>query len=270
VSWTAAANNGASITGYSVAVLAGSTTVQTIKAAGNATSVSIGGLTNGTAYTVVVTATNIVGSTASKATKAFTPATTPGTPTGVTVARTLKSGAPTAGALTVTWTAPASGGSAITGYSVVCKNGDVVAKTVAVKVVTTAAVTGLTNGTSYVCSVAAINAKGTGTAAECAAIRPGALPGSPASVTGVAGSLKVTLTIGAPTADGGSAVTKYLVTVIDKNKATVGSVIEVLPANIGSVEVSGLSAKSAYTFSVVAQTALGNSVAKVSAKVTTL
>ena len=69
------------------------------------------GLTNGTAYTFTVAATNTAGTgTASTASNAVTPATVPGQPLDVTA---------TAGnaSASVTWTAPASdGGSPVTGY----------------------------------------------------------------------------------------------------------------------------------------------------------
>src|SRR5439155_25268256 len=80
------------------------------------TSATLSGLTNGTAYTFTVVATNAVGnsapSVASNSVTPVAPATVPGTPTAVSA---------TAGnaSATVSWTAPPSdGGSAITSYTV--------------------------------------------------------------------------------------------------------------------------------------------------------
>ena len=76
------------------------------------------GLTNGTAYTFTVTATNIVGdSVASTASVAVTPRTVPGAPTSVSA----KVGD---GAAMVSWSAPESdGGDAITAYTVTASTG---------------------------------------------------------------------------------------------------------------------------------------------------
>ena len=80
VSWTAPANTGGSlITGYTVTSSGG----QTATVSGTGTSVTVTGLTNGTAYTFTVTATNVSGtSAASDSSTAVTPTITPAiTPT---------------------------------------------------------------------------------------------------------------------------------------------------------------------------------------------
>ena len=80
---------------------------------------------------------------------------------------------------------------------------------------TTFTVTGLTNGTAYTFTVAAINAVGTGAdSAACAAITPPARPRParrPASA-GTAGDASVALSWTAPASNGGSAITGYRVT----------------------------------------------------------
>jgi hypothetical protein len=75
VSWTAPNANGSSITGYTVTPYVGSTAQTSVQVSnGSATSAAVTGLTNGTAYTFTVTATNGVGtSPASTASSAVTP-----------------------------------------------------------------------------------------------------------------------------------------------------------------------------------------------------
>ena len=90
--------------------------------------------------------------------EASIPTTVPGAPT---------IGTATAGnaSATVTWSAPASnGGSPITGYSITPYIGATAQTAVTVGNVLTYDVTGLTNGTTYTFTVAAINAVGTGAA----------------------------------------------------------------------------------------------------------
>ncbi|MGM7776629.1 fibronectin type III domain-containing protein [Arthrobacter sp. KNU-44] len=90
VSWTAPANGGSAITSYTLTPHAGATTLAPVTVTGNppATSTTVTGLANGTAYTFTVTATNAIGtSPASTASAPVTPtagATAPAAPTGVT------------------------------------------------------------------------------------------------------------------------------------------------------------------------------------------
>ncbi|WP_231497246.1 fibronectin type III domain-containing protein [Arthrobacter sp. MA-N2] len=94
-----------------------------------------------------------------------TTATAPSAPTGVTA---------TAGnaSASVSWTAPANGGSAITSYAVTAHAGATTLAPVTVSgnpPATTATVTGLTNGTAYTFTVTATNAIGTSTASVASA-----------------------------------------------------------------------------------------------------
>src|SRR5439155_255555 len=119
-----------------------------------ATSATLAGLTNGTAYTFTVVATNAVGNSASSlASNSVTPvapATVPGAPTAVTA----KAGNASA---TVSWTAPLSnGGSAITSYTVTSSPAGATATAAA----TAATLAGPATGTAYTFTVIATNAIG--------------------------------------------------------------------------------------------------------------
>src|SRR5438270_256153 len=176
LTWTAPASDGGSpITSYTVTAAPGglSTTV-----AAPATSATIQGLSNGTAYTLTVTAANVAGSgPASAASNSVTPVaplSVPGAPTAVTA---------TAGdgQATVTWTAPASdGGSPITSYTVTPSPSGTAISVVAPA--TSATVPGLTNSLTYTFTVTATNAVGTSAASATSnAVTPGpaTLPVSP-------------------------------------------------------------------------------------------
>ena len=163
VSWTAPNNGNSPITSYSVTPSTGTTTLPPTVVTGSppAPNATISGLTDGVTYTFTVTATNAVGTgPASAASNAVTPTapTAPAAPAGVTA---------TAGntAATVAWTAPATGGSPITSYTVTPFLGGNAQATTTVTgspPATSTAVTGLTNGSSYTFTVTAANAVGTG------------------------------------------------------------------------------------------------------------
>ena len=173
VNWTASPTGVA--TGFSVKVLSGGVQVGALRsAAAGATQLVVTGLSNGTAYTFQVSATNAEG------TSPFSAASNSVTPTAPVVI--VVPGAPTIGTpvaqsaqARVNWTAPtANGGSPITGYSVRAFSGTTLVRTQAVTGnVQTAIVTGLTNGTAYTFDVRAVNTAGTGSAsARSVAVTP--------------------------------------------------------------------------------------------------
>jgi len=86
VTWTPAAPNGSTITGYAVqAQVAPSGAITTVNVAGTATSATISGLSNCTAYNLMVTATSGGGSTDSDPVLNVTPRQAPDVPTGPTL-----------------------------------------------------------------------------------------------------------------------------------------------------------------------------------------
>ncbi len=157
VTWDAPANDGGTpVTGYRVTPSGpGSVPAPTDT---TARAVSITGLTNGLSYTFAVTATNATGLPGPAATSAaVTPGTVPGPPTAVTAT-------PGDHTVTLTWSPPAdSGGSPIIFYTVTARlDGVVVAAVKVAAPVTTATVTGLTNGVPHAFSVTATNSADAG------------------------------------------------------------------------------------------------------------
>ncbi|HEY7148810.1 MAG TPA: fibronectin type III domain-containing protein [Gaiellaceae bacterium] len=184
-------------------------------------------------------------------------ATLPGAPTNV-------NGTAGNGSVALTWTAPASdGGSPITGYRITPYIGTAAQTPILTgSAGTSFNVTGLTNGTTYTFTVAAINAVGAGPdSAASPPVTPVATPtppGAPSNVLGVAGDRSVALSWTAPTSDGGRPITSYRITpYIGSNAQT--------PVNTGSAStsftVTGLTNGTTYTFTVAATNSIGTGAA---------
>jgi hypothetical protein len=238
VSFTAPASNGGSaITSYTVTSSAGQTATST------SSPITVTGLTNGTAYTFTVKATNAIGpSAASAASNSVTPATTPGAPTiGIATAGNAQA--------TVSFTAPSSnGGSPITSYTVTSSAGQTATGTSS-----PITVTGLTNGTAYTFTVKATNAIGTGTASTASnSVTPATVPGVPTIGTATAGNAQTTVSFTAPSSNGGSPITSYTVTT---------STGQTVTGAASPITVTGLTNGTAYTFTVKATNAVGTSAA---------
>jgi RHS repeat-associated protein len=247
VTWTAADGNGDAVTGNAVKAYAGATLVSTTNV-GAVTSATVTGLTNGTAYTFTVTATNTVGAgSASAASNAVTPAGLPFAPSNVVASPE------TAGA-TVTWTAADGNGAAVTGNTISAYAGATLVSTTDVGAVTSATVTGLTNGTAYTFTVKATNNVGTGADSTASTAVTAGAPGAPTNVTGTRGDQSVSVSWTAPAANA-AAISGYAV------KAYAGATL-VSTTNVGAVTsatVTGLTNGTAYTFTVNATNAFGTS-----------
>ena len=256
VNWTApASDGGSSITSYRVTPYIGTTAQTALSVPAPATSKTITGLAAGTAYTFKVAAVNAVGpGPDSSASNAVTPTapSPPGAPTAVNA---------TAGQeqATVNWTAPASeGGGPITSYRITPYIGTAAQTPVAVTApATSKVITGLTGGTTYTFTVAAINAIGAGPeSAASNAVTPTAPtpPGTPTAVSAAAGQEQATVNWTAPASNGGSAITSYRVT------PYIGAAAQTpisVTAPASSKVITGLTAGTAYTFTVAAINAIG-------------
>ena len=170
VHWTPPADTGGSpITGYVVRAYngTGTTVVRSQTAPASATSLVVTGLTNGTAYTFAVAATNAAGTGAFSARSvAVTPATVPGAPVIGTAVAGTAGGAIEA---TANWAPPTvTGGSPITGYRVTALQmssaGTVLASTVSGDLPVTSRSLDMTLPVAgnYRFTVQAINAAGVG------------------------------------------------------------------------------------------------------------
>jgi len=118
------ADGGSPITGYTVSVSPAA--VSPVSTAGDTTIATVPGLTNGTAYTVSVTATNAAGTGPAAQAGPATPETTiaPAAPASVIASATA------AGAVALQWSPPMDPGTAaVTSYTVAASTGGTTAKT---------------------------------------------------------------------------------------------------------------------------------------------
>ncbi len=265
VSWTAPASNGGSpITSYTVTpstAVEGSTTLPSVTVSAPATSATINGLANGTAYLFTVSATNSIGTGPNSADSSqISPTGPPLAPTGVSA---------TAGSASanVTWTAPDAQGSPITAYTVTPFVGTTAQVPVTVTgspPATTALMAGLTDGTSYTFQVTATNAAGTGSASAASNAVTPADPPAPPTAVAAATAGPGTLTVSwQPQSNGGSTITAYTVTPFVG--ATAGTPVTVSgspPAT--QTTFTGLTNGTTYTFQVTATNVMGVSAASAS------
>ena len=238
VAFTGAGNNGSAITTYTVIAEPGG-----ITGTSSSSPVTVLGLTNGTAYTFRVIATNGVGnSESSTATVTATPATVPDAPTSISASGGNASAQ-------ISWVAPVNdGGAPISGYTVSASPGG--ASCTAAANATGCTVSGLSNGAVYTFTVVANNAAGSSTpSASSGSVIPVGPPSAPTITEVVRGDTKATLTFTPPTNDNGSAVTQYVVTV-QPGALTI-------TAGSTTVEVTGLTNGVNYTFTVAAVNGVG-------------
>jgi len=238
ISFSGAGANGSAITNYTVIAQPGGITISS-----SSSPITVLGLTNGTQYTFRVIATNGVGSSdSSTATAVATPAKVPDAPTSPTALAGNRSAQ-------VSWTAPAdNGGSAITGYTVTASPGG--ATCTAASTATSCFVNGLTNGATYSFTVVANNAAGSSIPSSSSnSVTPLGPPSAPTVTDVIRGDTKATISFSAPSSDGGTSITRYVIT------AQPGGLT--MTTNSLTAEFLGLTNGTAYTFTVAAENSVG-------------
>jgi hypothetical protein len=253
VSWTAPSANPA-ITGYKIYCNPDNKLANTASA--NATSLNVTGLKNGTPYTFSIVATNSLGTSY---TASCTPSTLPGVPKVTVVGGN--------GQVTLSWVSKPAVGVPTTEFLVSCTNQEGVV--IPTTITSPMTISGLTNGTSYIFSVKAVNIIGHSLAGLAKAVIPTSLPSVPTSFAVVAGIKSFQVTWAAPTTNGGLPITEYTITY----SATIAgllktTVVKGKPIAPYSLMVTKLLTGTVYTVSMQAKNKLGLSVATSSIQVT--
>lgn len=248
VSWTAPNNGGSPISDYVVqySTNGGSEWITVPHPRSTATSLMVPSLANGRSHLFRVAALNAAGQGAFVQSGPVIPGLPPGAPLDLI-------GSPGDGRSTLSWKPPASTGNLpITDYLVqYSTNGGSTWITFPHQpsAATSIAVTGLVNGQSHVFRVAALNAVGAGGFVTAAAVVPCKVPGAPTQIAATPGNGSVTLTWTAPSSNGGSQITDYLVQ-WSANGGNAWTTVSRPPAVGTNVTMSGLSNGTGYLFRV--------------------
>jgi hypothetical protein len=155
VSFSAVANHGSAITSYT-ATCVSSNGGATRSQSGTTLPLTVTTVTTGKTYRCTARATNARGAGPVSFGSPDVIVGSPAPPTSVSAVRTA------AGKLGVTFTAGANHGSAITGYTAACTSSDSGVFNTKTGPASPVTVIGLTAGSTYTCTVTAINARGAG------------------------------------------------------------------------------------------------------------
>jgi hypothetical protein len=237
-------------TGYVVSTYLGSGALQSQSVFSSpATTEVITSLNNGTLYNFKIAAKNAAALTGPQSVAT-------GVIVGTPTAPRSPSAVPGYTSATVRWTAPASSnGSPVTGYVVTpYVNGIGQAAHFYSSAATTETVTGLTNSTTYTFKIAAKNARGTGPQSVATAPITVGTPSAPRSPSSVPGNGQAFVSWLAPSSDGGSAISGYVVT---PYVAGTAQTPHSYSSTATTQAVTGLTNGTTYTFKIAASNARG-------------
>ncbi len=248
ISFTPGSSGSSPITSFTVTCAAIFHSTRTVS--GSASPLVVNLLDNGFNYTCSVTATNAAGTgdPTSVNVTPTAPVTVPGPPT----INFISAGD---GQASIDFAPPSSnGGATISGYTANCGGAPVIGSGSPITV------SGLSNGTTYSCTVAATNSAGTGPPSSAMNVTPGTVAGAPTNISAVAGNTQATISFTPPASNGGSNITSYGVT------CNPGSVLA--SGQPPSITVTGLTNATAYSCNVVAFNAFGPGAASAPVSVT--
>ncbi len=244
-------DGGSAITDYVIEYsVAGSGTWTTFAdGTSTATTATITGLTAGSSYEFRVSAKNLIGSSLPSFTSPVVDA--------LPAAPTISSVTGASGKVTVAWNAPSHLGSGtLTDYEVTAydADGNVAGSCNPASGQRTCEVTGLDNGSSYTFKVAVVTTVGSSAQSSASSVVvPAGVPSAPANVVAVTSGSNMTVTFDAPSDNGGSAITSYVVT-SDPAGATC-----TVGANATTYTCTGLTAGTNYSYTVKAVNSKGES-----------
>jgi len=212
LSWSAPNNNGSPIIRYEFRQRIGTTGTWSswISTGSTATSRVVTGLANGTSFGFQVRAVNAIGASGTSDVVTVTAGHSPVQPPN---AITNLTGTPGNGRITLSWSAPNHGGSAIIRYEFRQRIGTTGTWSSWITTGSTATshvVTGLANGTSYGFQVRAVSAVGASGTSNVATVTAGiaTAPAAITNLTGTPGNGRVTLNWSAPN-NGGATIIRY-------------------------------------------------------------
>ena len=224
-------------------------------------STTITGLADDTRYeflarAIVIDSSNVTAEGEQTSAVFATTLAVPGAPQSISATSTYNSGSNTS-SINVGWQPPANnGGSAITGYTVTATSG-ASTETCTTTTGLTCTVNNLNPGGDYTITVVATSAVGSGGSASAShtTVAPAAAPTSVlTTLNSDSGTVMVDWT--APSSDGGTPITSYVVTVYtDAGAATAFGCTVSAPST--SCAITGLPYKTAYKVAVAAVTAAG-------------
>ncbi len=254
LSWTAPSDGGSPITDYVIEYKLSTDSTWTTFSDGTSTSTNaiVTGLSNNTAYNFRVYAVNASGTSSASSTANATTSGVPDAPTSLAaVSGNMQ--------ITLSWTAPAANGSAITDYVIQYQVAPATYFTIysdGISVATSATITGLTNGVEYTFIVYAVNDIGTSSGSSSTTGTPATTPDEPISLSVTPGNTQVVLTWLGPLSDGGDAITDYVVE-YKTSVATSWSTFSDGTSTATGATVTSLSNGTAYDFRVSAVNGVG-------------